>query len=373
MTKRILGISVCLILLVLVPGCKEAKEDISFYKVSPMTLVLGEEGVTTTVEINSNSNWRLTSSCRWVQFSPTSGSGSCKVEVVISRNAGTSGRTGTLVLHGTSGASLATVSISQAGQEPKVDNLVIAHRGAYAEFGLPDNSLAALKKAIELGLYGSECDINITTDGQVIVVHGESFGGLPVLHNSYSTLRAKAKLKNGEFLPLLSEFLTAVKEGCGTKLFVDVKSLSDEGGGNDQSIRAGKAAVELIKRMGVQDRVAFIIGRIGVFNGVIDDVAGEWPVAYMNAGITPQQYHSYTQDKTLWGNFDILGFGKNPDTGVFDAKYAEAQYQMWCDAGLTLSFYNIDTEPLIQWYLPHKDTMVVCTNYPVQLLERIGN
>lgn len=369
--KRIFGVLACLMLLVFVPGCKE-EEEISFYKVSPMTLDAGDEGITTTVEINSNSDWRLTSSSSWIRFSPMSGSGSGTVEVTISKNTGTSGRTGTLVVHGTSGASVATVSISQAGPEFKVDNLVIAHRGAYAEFGLPDNSLAALKKAIELGLYGSECDINITTDGQVIVVHGESFGGLPVLHYSYSSLRAAGKLKNGESLPLLSEFLTAVKEGCGTKLFIDVKSLSDEGGGNNQSIRAGKAAVELIKRMGVQDRVAFIIGRIGVFNGVIDDIAGEWPVAYMNYSLSPQEHRQYTKDKSLWGNFDISGFGKNPSSGAFDADYAEAQYQKWCDAGLTLSFYNIDTEPLIRWYLPHKETLVVCTNYPVQLLERIG-
>lgn len=48
-------------------------------------------------------------------------------------------------------------------------SLVIAHRGAnkYA----PQNTLAAFKKAYELGCDGFETDVHITKDGKVVICH----------------------------------------------------------------------------------------------------------------------------------------------------------------------------------------------------------
>lgn len=47
--------------------------------------------------------------------------------------------------------------------------IVYAHRGAsgYA----PENTIAAFKKAVELGAGGIELDVQITTDGHVVVIH----------------------------------------------------------------------------------------------------------------------------------------------------------------------------------------------------------
>ena len=54
--------------------------------------------------------------------------------------------------------------------EPEpVDNKVVAHRGCYAETGFPQNSVAGLKKAVEMKLFASECDIHLTKDGKVVV------------------------------------------------------------------------------------------------------------------------------------------------------------------------------------------------------------
>lgn len=255
--------------------------------------------------------------------------------------------------------------------DPKIDNIIIAHRGACKEFNLPDNSLAALKRSIDLGLYASECDINITSDGKVIVIHGESFGGKPVLGNTYETLKNAGTLSNGEKLPLLEDFLKAVLNGKGTKLMLDIKSLSESAGGNAQSIKAGVAAAKLIKEMKAEKRVMFIIGRLDVFKGVIDEVGSAWDVAYMNHDLTPQKFLSNTGGKTNWGNFDISAFGKNPDTGKFDAAYCEEKYKLWTKAGVRLSFYTIDTDDQINWYLSHKDNVVACTNYPVKLLKAV--
>ena len=53
---------------------------------------------------------------------------------------------------------------------------VIAHRGFHATQNSVRNSLSALKHAQDLGAYGSECDINETKDGVLVVVHGPMHG-----------------------------------------------------------------------------------------------------------------------------------------------------------------------------------------------------
>ena len=74
---------------------------------------------------------------------------------------------------------------------------VIAHRGFHATQNSVRNSLSALKHAQDLGAYGSECDINETKDGVLVVVHGPMHGEYRVQETDYATLRAKA-LENGE-------------------------------------------------------------------------------------------------------------------------------------------------------------------------------
>ena len=49
---------------------------------------------------------------------------------------------------------------------------VIAHRGFHATKGSARNSIASLKEAQKLGIFGSECDVNLTKDGEILVVHG---------------------------------------------------------------------------------------------------------------------------------------------------------------------------------------------------------
>jgi len=47
--------------------------------------------------------------------------------------------------------------------------LAIAHRGHSIEY--PENTTAAYKKAIELGVEMIECDVNITSDGVLVMMH----------------------------------------------------------------------------------------------------------------------------------------------------------------------------------------------------------
>lgn len=67
----------------------------------------------------------------------------------------------------------------------------------------------------------------------------------------------------------------------------------------------------------------------------------------------------------------IIAHRGKPVLGKFDAAYCEEKYKLWTKAGVRLSFYTIDTDDQINWYLSHKDNVVACTNYPVKLLKAV--
>jgi glycerophosphoryl diester phosphodiesterase len=50
--------------------------------------------------------------------------------------------------------------------------LIIAHRGAWAETGLPEQTRASFEAALhEIGADGVECDVRLTADGEVVCHH----------------------------------------------------------------------------------------------------------------------------------------------------------------------------------------------------------
>ncbi|MGM0500685.1 MAG: glycerophosphodiester phosphodiesterase [Bacillota bacterium] len=98
---------------------------------------------------------------------------------------------------------------------------IIGHRGGAA--GYPENTLASFRKAVELGADGVEFDVQLTKDGEVVVIHDELIDrttngeGLVKDH----TLAELRQLSAGEFfspefkaekIPTLAEVLEVVKD-----------------------------------------------------------------------------------------------------------------------------------------------------------------
>jgi glycerophosphoryl diester phosphodiesterase len=67
--------------------------------------------------------------------------------------------------------------------------LVIAHRGACWE--LPENTLAAFEKAIEVGADFVELDVHATTDGSLVVCHARPSGGELRLDEAIASLAGR--------------------------------------------------------------------------------------------------------------------------------------------------------------------------------------
>src|SRR5574344_1537794 len=80
------------------------------------------------------------------------------------------------------------------------DTQIVAHRGYWKTDGSAQNSLTSYKKADALGVYGSEIDIWISTDGVIYVNHDRTFKGVTI-ENASSAECNKVILDNGEKMP----------------------------------------------------------------------------------------------------------------------------------------------------------------------------
>ncbi len=83
---------------------------------------------------------------------------------------------------------------------------IIAHRGAWKDFHLPQNSVAAFFKAQELPIAGIEMDIQFTKDEKCIIFHDDEINGTCINSLNYEELN-DFSLSNGEKIPLLKDFI----------------------------------------------------------------------------------------------------------------------------------------------------------------------
>ena len=98
----------------------------------------------------------------------------------------------------------------------------IAHRGYRDTEGSAQNSIAALRKAAEVGAYGSEFDVVITQDGVALVNHDDSIGGYRIETTPYRLLK-DLRLPNGEPLPTPERYLEEGRKIRGVQLILEIK------------------------------------------------------------------------------------------------------------------------------------------------------
>jgi glycerophosphoryl diester phosphodiesterase len=101
-------------------------------------------------------------------------------------------------------------------------NKVVAHRGAWKHFNASENSLNALKHAIELGCAWSEFDVWMAADGIPVVNHDPRAGGYEI-EKTPSTDLKKIALKGDDFLPALEQYLLTIKSQNRTRLVLEIK------------------------------------------------------------------------------------------------------------------------------------------------------
>ena len=132
--------------------------------------------------------------------------------------------------------------------------LVAGHRGYAACY--PENTLLSFRKALELGVDMIEMDLNVTADGQLVVIHDATLdrtttGKGPVRDYTLKEIKGfdagifKGEEFAGERVPEFSEFLDLVAK-TGISLNVEIK---------DKTHEAVDLTIKLLDEFGMLDRI----------------------------------------------------------------------------------------------------------------------
>ncbi|MEJ7646798.1 MAG: glycerophosphodiester phosphodiesterase family protein [Chryseolinea sp.] len=186
-----------------------------------------------------------------------------------------------LIVSGTAGDITKTFRIVR---DEFIHNKVIAHRGAWKNTGAPENSIAALKHAIDLGCEGSEFDVHMSSDSLPVINHDPAIQGTSIAKTPSSRLLT-LELGNAEKLPTLESYLLAGLSQNKTKLILEIKPSEL---GRDASIALSGKVVSLVEKLHMEAWVDYISFDYDVCKEVIT-IAPYAKVSYLKGDKSPAE------------------------------------------------------------------------------------
>jgi glycerophosphoryl diester phosphodiesterase len=232
-----------------------------------------------------------------------------------------------------------------------IRNSVIAHRGAWKNTGVTENSIAALQQAIRLGCQGSEFDVHMTVDSVLVINHDPTIQG-QTIHTSTSAQLLALKLPSGENMPSLESFLKAGMTQNNTKLILEIKPTINK----ERALQLTKKVVDVVKKLKAQAWIDYISFDYEICMELmrLDPHAR---VAYLNGDKSPEMLAA---DK-LWGlDYNQSVYQKNPDW------IAQAKQK-----GLTINVWTVNNPALLKSFIDQKIDFIT-TNEPELLLKMIN-
>ena len=166
---------------------------------------------------------------------------------------------------------------------------VVAHRGYHDGANgsqRPENSIAALKAAQELGIYGSEFDVWITSDGAVFCNHDGKYAGVTI-KTSTSDVVSKLKLSNGEYIPTLEQYLDQGLKDDQLQLVLEIK----DHGNTAQNNAVTDYCLAAVKERHLEKRVDWISFNYDVCKRV-HAALPEAMVEYLSGGKSPASLYA---------------------------------------------------------------------------------
>lgn len=232
---------------------------------------------------------------------------------------------------------------------------VFAHRGAsgYA----PENTLEAFALAGEQGAQGIELDVQLTKDGEVVVIHDEtidrvSTGKGAVRDYTLEELRRFSfhnhkKEYEGVQIPTLREVLEQVKPG-GMEVNIELKT------GIYWYPRLEEKTVELVKAAGMENRVIYSSFNHYSVQKILElDAEAETAYLYSDVLLNVENYAK---------NTGVCGL----HPAVYHLKMADF-LESYRRSGLKVRVWTVNDEADMRQFI-EKDLEAVITNYPDRAL-----
>ena len=197
------------------------------------------------------------------------------------------------------------------------------------------NTMSALKAAQKIKIYGSECDVNLTKDNELVVLN----------HGMHPSNKAKVKADpqrstlekllsipyaNGESVCTLDEFLARAAKKPATKLILELKG-QDSIERENTLIEKTLAAVE---KAGMQNNVEYISFRPWICFELAKKAPQGTKIAYLDGKCTPE----YAKGMGCTGiDYNVNLYRKKTNW----IKQAH-------DLGLTVNVWTVNKEDLMQ-------------------------
>lgn len=221
---------------------------------------------------------------------------------------------------------------------------VIAHRGFWKTEGSAQNSIAALEKAAEENLYGSEFDVQVTLDGKLIVNHDAKFQGFVIAETPFKELK-KIKLKNGEKLPTLKKYLKAGKKQ-DIQLILEIKSHKSK----EVEDKMAADIVKMVKKMGLQKQVEYIAFSLNICEQLAK-LTPESEIAYLNGNLSPAEL----KKKCINGiDYNQKVLEKHPE-------WVEEAHRL----GMKVNVWTVNKEDMMRKFIDMKVDYIT-TDYPLE-------
>ncbi len=166
---------------------------------------------------------------------------------------------------------------------------VIAHRGYWKVEGSAQNSIASLKKANTIKVYGAETDLWLTSDGIPVINHDatvEINGKKVVVEDNPLSVLKEAKLSNGEKFITVKKYLKAFKTCKDIKLIIEFKTHKNKKH-EDELV---KKVIDMVYKYKLQERVEYISFSLHCVKQVhkIDSAA---KVYYLRGDLSPEELY----------------------------------------------------------------------------------
>jgi glycerophosphoryl diester phosphodiesterase len=197
---------------------------------------------------------------------------------------------------------------------------VIAHRGAWKNTNTPQNSIASLNAAINMGVFASECDIWMTADSVLVVNHDPHFYEMAIETSTYQELLNK-KHPNGESIPTLEQFLSIITQQKQVRLVLDIKPSKIS---KERSIKLAQKCYKMVTDKNAQSIIDYILFDYDACLA-IEKLDPKANLAYLLGDRSPEQ----AANDGLWGiDYNFRLFQKN-ETWISDAKKRNLTINVW--------------------------------------------
>ena len=179
--------------------------------------------------------------------------------------------------------------------------------------------------------------------------HDATVEGIRIEDTTYATLM-NIRLKNGEFIPTLQQYLTEAQRHPDCRLIFEVKPHRNE----KRDYRISEMSVELINMLGLADRTDYISFSKNVCKR-IHELAPNAKIAYLNGELSPKEIKELG-----WTGIDYNSkvFDSHPDWALEAKKL-----------GLEVNVWTVDGEEALKRFAKMPGIDIITTNDPEMLIE----